>query len=201
MDTPDLLGKQGTNRGYATKLGSIFHINVKEAIRRAINMVYAAKFQKVVEYKEKNGWIKDHVKADIESFEFVADIMCHPLNHAKLSGWKDRTDTNYQMLRKGVVIKAAIQDEDSFYDMIELVRMKWVHDHWDRYERSAEQAYQIINFPNFYEKLIAHYEAMKEPLPDITDEADPEEIDYIKMEKRLTNGMDNKRKRAREGNA
>ena len=182
-----LLAKRGEHQSYATKLGAFFHIDFKSAARSLIGIAWK-KFEPINDYKELNGWLKDHVKADVESFEFVVELMRYPLNK-ELNGWQEG-DNNEKMLRRLIRMKAVVQDEDSFYDMVELVRMKWVHEHWDRYERSAEQAYQLISFPKFYESLINHYTAMKEPLPDITDEADEASIDYIALERRAKNAVE-----------
>jgi len=190
MALPTLLAKAGNFRGYATKLGEHFHIDTKELVRKLISLGYK-KFSPIVAYKEKNGWIKDHVKADLESFDFVAKIMLHPMNHEHMAGWKDKNDPNYIMLKQIMEIKAVVQDEDSFYDMIELVRLKWVHEHWDLYEQSAEKAYQIINFPNFYKDLIEH----SKPLPQLPKKEAPEEmeINYVEAEEELMrDGMERK---------
>ena len=193
---PNLLAQQGIFRGYASKLGAYFHIDTKEVTRKFIALAWK-KYEPLIEWKIKNGWMKDHVKAEIECFEFLASLMMHPLNGKALSGWKDENDPNYIMIKRMVYIYAFVRDEDSYYDMIALVMDKWKHEHWERYERSAEAAFQLVNFPIFYESLLNHKAAMEEPLPDITDEPDETKIDYIAMEKRLTDGMEHKSKRAR----
>jgi len=189
---PKLLAENGKFQGYATKLGKYLHIDVKELTRKLISVGYK-KYKPVIEYKEKNGWIKDHVKADLESFDFVAKLMMIPMNVESMVGWKDENDNNYKMLKQMMEIKAVIQDEDSFYDMIELVRLKWIHEHWDRYEASAEKAYQLANFPNFYADLMALYE----PLPQDEEDIPEDTIDYIKIEEAIVNGMERKSKQAR----
>ena len=189
---PKLLAETGKFQGYATKLGKYLHIDVKELTRKLISVGYK-KYKPVIEYKEKNGWIKDHVKADLESFDFVAKLMMIPMNVESMVGWKDENDNNYKMLKQMMEIKAVIQDEDSFYDMIELVRLKWIHEHWDRYEASAEKAYQLANFPNFYADLMALYE----PLPQDEEDIPEDTIDYIKIEEAIVNGMERKSKQAR----
>lgn len=194
---PNLLAQQGLFRGYATKLGAYFHIDTKEVTRKFIGLAWK-KYEPLIEWKLKNGWVKDHCAAEIECFDAIARLMMHPLNKKAMSGWKDENDPNYIMTRRVVYIATFIRDEDSYWDMLFLAMDKWRHEHWDRYERSAEQAYQLVSFPVMYRKLLEHAEAMEEELPDITDEPDPQQIDYIKMEKRLTDGKDNEGKRARE---
>ena len=183
-----LLAKNGEHQGYATKLGKYFHINMKELVRKMVAFGYK-KHEKVIEYKKKNGWIKDHVAADLEGFEFVADLMTHPLNTQKqMSGWKDKNDPNYILLKRMFEMFALYRDEDSYYDMLFLVWMKWVHEHWDRYERSAEQAYQLVNFPNLYKDLLA----WNEPLPQDDEDIEEDDIDYIASEEAIKNGMERK---------
>ena len=188
---PNLLAKQGDIRGYATKLGAYFHIDTKEIMRKLIALAYK-KQEKVIKWKLETGWTKDHVAADIESFEFIKSLMLHPLNDERMSGWKDENDPNCVMLQRLTYMKALVQDEDSYYDLIELVRLKWVHENWERYEQSANAAYNLVNFPNFYKHLLEHKEVMEEPLPDITDEPDYAEPDYIKLEEGIKNGLERK---------
>lgn len=182
---PDVLTKSGPHRSYATKLAAYLNIDVKNVTRIFINQAYKH-YQPVIEYKLKHGWVKDHVRADIEAFDFVESLMRHPLNQSpNMNGWPTADDPNNKMLRRLVLIHAAIRDEDSFYDILELVMDKWKHEHWDRYEKSAEWAYKLTGFPVLYANLLAHKEAIEEPLPDITDEPDDVKMDYIELEKRV----------------
>lgn len=179
----------GNVKGYANRLVASFHITAKTAMRSAIGLAYKKCWPAIKACKD-SGWKKDHVAADLESFELIANIMKYPLNLEQMNGWKDENDANYKMLKRLFEIKALIQEKDSFYDMLILIHYKFVHENWHRYERSAEEAYQLFSFPKQYEALIAHYNAMKEPLPDITDEPDEENINYIELEKRAIYAME-----------
>lgn len=179
----------GNVRGYANKLVASFHIDMKMAMRSLIGLAYK-KFYPAIKASKIQGWKKDHVAADLESFEFIARMMKHPLNIPHMNGWRSEDDANYKMLKRLFEMKAVVQEHDSFYDMLILLHYKWVHDHWSRYERSAEEAYQMFNFPMQYEALISHLKAMEEPLPDITDEPDLPDENYLELWERAKNGME-----------
>lgn len=175
--------------GYANNLIARFHVNMKTCMRSAIGLAHK-KFWPAIKACKEDGWTKDHVRADLESFELIAGMMKHPLNIPHMNGWRSEEDANYKMLKRLFEMKAVVQEKDGFYDMLILLHYKFVHDNWARYEKSAEEAHQLFNFPIQYEALIAHYQAMKEPLPDITD--DPDEValnDLIKKEM-VDNGLE-----------
>lgn len=187
---PKLLASPGDIKGYASKLGATFHIDNKSMMRSAIGLAHKRMWPAIKHTKEQN-WVKDHVAAQMESFDFVAGLMRYPLNREHLNGWQDG-DANEKMLRRGMEMYCTVLAQDTFYDMLELVRLKWIHEHWDRFEDSAQKAYQLVSFPKFYENLINHYEAMSAPLPDITNEPDEADLDCVKLEESAKNGMEHK---------
>lgn len=178
--------------GYANKLIARFHVNMKTCMRSAIGLAHK-KFWPAIKACKEDGWTKDHVKADLESFDLIAEIMKHPLNIPQMNGWKDEEDGNYKMIKRLFEMKAVVQEKDGFYDMLILLHYKFVHDNWHRYEASAEEAHRLFNFPKQYEALIAHYQAMKEPLPDITNEPDDVAVDKLVEQEMKANGLEYKR--------
>ncbi len=173
-----------------TKLGKIMHGSGKLIMRKCIRMVHGH-YKPVLEYKKENGWIKDHVAAQQEAWDFIVNLYRHPINkHA--GGWPEGGDDGNKIMFEGALgVFWLMQDEDSAYDIPWLLYMKWIHEHWDRFEQSAEHAYQIMNFPNMYRDMIEWSKPL--PLDDGKDFDD--DIDYVAAEKKLIgdkNGMGNK---------
>jgi len=174
-----------------TELGQIMHNSGKLLIRKAIKSI-GKKYEPVVEYKKEHGWIKDHVAAMEEGWKKVEYLMLQPINHRAGIGWTGKEDKNAIMYNTLLPVFFTMVDEDSAYDWPLLIWLKWIHDHWDRFEESAEQAYQLLDFAVTYEHLMN----WTEPLP-LDDGTDIEEIDYVKREKEIMDGIhhDNEKKK------
>lgn len=161
------------------KLGVALHDHTKWVIRKGVDLAWM-KYKPVHEYKQQHGYIKDHVAALDEGWAWVMSLYDLPLNTVKFAGFKGADDKNRQMLYRSGQMFFGITDEDSHWDVPILVMLKWVHEHWDRFERSAEQAYQLANFNNLYRDLLE----LSTPLPE-DDGIDDVEINYKAMEKKL----------------
>ena len=168
----------------------LLHDFSKWMIRGIVDKVQK-KMEPVIIYKKENGWIKEHVAALEEGWNWVIELDEHPVNN-KIGGFTggpdDKNRKFFTNLRDIVLVHL---DEDSHYDMRFLMMLKWVHEHWDRFEQSAETSYQIMNFHNLYAELLEGSKPL--PVDDGTDEYSPEKIDYIAMEKKLRedkNGME-----------
>lgn len=166
------------------KLGIILHDFSKWMIRGMTDKVHA-KMKPVINYKRENGWLKDHIKAMEEGWKWVISLDELPLNHS-IGGFKGADDKNRKFFLQAGEIAFTHLDEDTFYDIHFLLWLKWIHEHWDRFEQSAEAAYQILNFENLYKDLLE----WSKPLPQDENEQDEKEINYIEMEKKLIGDED-----------
>ena len=174
MSLPKLLAAQ-----LDSKLGKIMHNTGKNLMRAQIDIVHKH-YEPVLKYKRETGWIKDHVAAEQEAWNWIEQLYDIPIN-SKVGGWHgDPNGRNRKMFHNILDIVFTIQDEDSAYDIPMLLWLKWIHEHWDRFERSAEQAYQIMNFANLYKDLLE----LATPLPQ-DDGKDYQDPDYIKLDKGL----------------
>lgn len=169
-------------------IGVALHDHTKWMIRKGVDIAWM-KYSKVHDYKQKNGWIKDHIAAMDEGWKWVMSLDDLPINIGNIGGFKGKDDKNRTMLYRAGQMFFGLNDEDSHWDMRVLLFLKWCHEHWDRFEASAEQAYQIMNFDYLYKDALE----LSAPLPE-DDGVDDETVDYIKMEKNLlrkgTNGME-----------
>lgn len=163
------------------RLGRILHDFSKWMIRGAVDRVHN-RMKDVIDYKKKNGWIKDHIAAMDEGWKWVQSLDEMPINGV-IGGFKGPGDLNRKLFGQLGEICFTHLDEDSFYDIHFLLWLKWVHEHWERFEQSAESAYQILNFGNLYKDLLSYTEPL--PVDDGSDENDEPETDYIALEKRL----------------
>lgn len=142
------------------KLGKIMHDSGKWIIRESVNALHNH-MNPVFEYKKSEGWHKDHVKAMEEAIDWVISLDDLPLNIGKINGFKGQNDKNRKLFMQLKDIMLTLLDEDTHYDIRVLLVLKWIHDHWERFEISAEQAHQIMNFENIYRDLLE----LSKPLP------------------------------------
>lgn len=168
-----------------TKLGHIMHISGKQLMRKFISMAHKH-YEPVIEYKHKTGWIKDHVNAQEEGWRWIESLYMQPIN-AEAGGWTNsdgvlKDGVNKKMFNDVLELFWLMQDEDSAYDIPWLLYLKWVHEHWDRFEKSAQMAYNIMNFGNLYADLLEWSKPL--PLDDGTDD-DEDDIDYVGNEKKI----------------
>lgn len=179
MAWPHLLAQDGTNDNQRQgKLGTILHDNLKWMIRSFIAAGHK-KALPVIEYKRENGWIKPHVAAMDENWQRILSLFKVPINKG-IGGFSGPDDKNLRMFNQIGDIVHTIIDEDSHYDMIFLLQLKFIHENWHLFEESAEQAYQIANFHNTYRDILEY----TKPLP-LDDGKDDVQIDYVKMEEKL----------------
>ena len=161
------------------KLGKILHDFSKWMIRGFSTQLHK-KMLPVIEYKKKNGWIKEHITAMDEGWKWVMSLDELPLNKG-IGGFKGADDKNRKFFSEIGDIAFTHLDEDTHYDIRMLLWLKWVHEHWGRFEQSAESAYQLLNFGELYKDLLA----LSEPLP-LDDGKDDFNEDYTALEKRLS---------------
>ena len=158
------------------------HRTGKTLLRGVIDSVHKH-YEPVITYKKENGWYKDHVLAQVEAWKVIEALYDMPSNAIIGGGWNNnQDDRNRVMFRNVLDIFWLMQDEDSAYDIPWLIYLKWIHEHWDRFEKSAEQAYQMANFGNFYRDLIEY----AKPLDNIDDEDDKindELVDFVALER------------------
>lgn len=157
-------------------LGRIMHDSGKLMIRKLLKIVHG-KYEPVIKYKHETGWIKDHVAAWEEAVDWVISLDEMPINKSMFN-FTGPDDPNRLFFLRLKDLFCVMMDEDTHYDIRVLLVMKWVHEHWDRFERSAEQAYQLANFGNLYKDLLE----FTKPLP-LDDGIDENDIDYIAMER------------------
>src|SRR3990167_9880643 len=168
------------------KLGILLHDKFKWFIRKMIEKAHG-KMEPVLEYKRENGWVNDHVAAMDEGWQWVISLDELPVNIG-IGGFKGQDDVNRKLFRQGGELTFTLLDENTHYSIRVMLWLKWIHEHWDRFEIAANQAYQIQNFGNLYKDLLA----LSEPLP-VDDGKDVYEPDYIKLGKMIEakkNGME-----------
>lgn len=140
-------------------LGRIMHDTSKWFMRESVNGLHRH-MKPVFNYKRANGWHKEHITAMGEAIDWVVSLDEIPIN-ARIGGFKGPDDKNRRLFLQMKDIFLTLLDEDTHYDIRVLLVLKWIHEHWDRFEIAAEQAYQIQNFSNLYKDLLA----LSEPLP------------------------------------
>src|SRR3990167_4763779 len=160
------------------KLGSICHDFSKWMMRKFVDKLHR-KMLPVIEYKRKNGWVKDHTAAMEEGWKWVMSLDELQINRG-IGGFKGEDDGNRRFFNELGDIAFTHLDEDTHYDMRMLLWFKWIHEHWDRFEQSAESAYQILNFGELYKDLLG----LSEPLP-LDDGEDDADVDYAALNKKL----------------